>query len=140
VEIEEGRGIRFLTKDNKENKAEEKDVMKSSDLIFVGIGGSVVALNRRTGERVWATHLKGRNFVNVLMEDGKILATCGGEIFCLDPITGAGVWHNPLKGLGTGLATIATTSGSSGVSSAAPAEQQLRDEQAESAGAAAAVF
>ena len=113
----------------------ERDVMKTSDLVYVGIGGSVVALNRATGERVWSTHLKGRNFVNVLLEDGKILATCGGEIFCLDPITGDGLWHNPLRGLGMGLATIATATRSSGV---AMAEQQQRDDQA-AAGAAAAV-
>ena len=107
--------------------------MNISELIFVGIGGSVVALNPATGERVWDTHLKGRNFVNVLIEDGKILATCGGEIFCLDPVTGDGVWHNPLRGLGTGLATIATARKTSGLATAAMAEQQLRDEQAASA-------
>ena len=42
--------------------------MKSLDLIFIGIKGSVVALNRGTGEQVWATHLKGADFVNVLQE------------------------------------------------------------------------
>src|SRR5215471_6210395 len=113
--------------------------MKTTDLIYVGIGGSVVALERTTGERVWVTHLKGRNFVNVLVDDGKILATCGGEIFCLDPFTGDGVWHNPLKGLGTGLTTIATASQSQGVAAPAAAEQQIRDEQAASSAAAVMV-
>jgi outer membrane protein assembly factor BamB len=130
VEIEERRDVR--KKESKENR------MKTSDLIFVGIGGSVVALNRTTGERVWATHLKGRNFVNVQIEDGKILATCGGEIFCLDPITGDGVWHNPLRGLGMGLATIATASRPTSAGVTALAEQQLRDEQAAAAATTAA--
>ena len=82
--------------------------MKTSELVFVGIKGSVVALNRATGQQVWATHLKGSDFVNVVVEDGAVLASCYGEIFCLDPLTGDALWHNPLKGFGTGLATIAT--------------------------------
>jgi outer membrane protein assembly factor BamB len=32
--------------------------MKTSDLVFIGIKGSVVALNRATGGQVWATNLK----------------------------------------------------------------------------------
>ena len=81
--------------------------MKISALVFVGIRGSVVALNRATGEQVWATRLKGYDFVNVVVEDGKILASCYGEIFCLDPLTGDTLWHNPLKGFGIGLAATA---------------------------------
>ncbi len=82
--------------------------MKPSDWIFVGIKGSVVALNRASGQQVWTTHLKGADFVNVVLQDGAILASCYGEIFCLDPLTGQARWHNPLKGFGMGLASIAT--------------------------------
>src|ERR1022692_3741978 len=82
--------------------------MKTSELVFIGIKGSVVALNRVTGQQEWATHLKGFDFVNVLLEDGAVPASCCGEIFCLDPLTGNALWHNRLKGFGTGLATIAT--------------------------------
>lgn len=82
--------------------------MKTSDLVFIGIQGSVVALNRATGEQVWATHLKGSDFVNVVVEVGRVFATAYGELFCLDPLTGNALWHNRLKSFGTGLATIAT--------------------------------
>jgi outer membrane protein assembly factor BamB len=82
--------------------------MKTSDLVFIGIKGSVVALNRTTGEQVWATHLKGYDFVNVVVQNETVLASCCGEIFRLDPLTGDRLWHNPLKGFGTGLATMAT--------------------------------
>ena len=41
--------------------------MKTSDLVFIGIKGSVVALDRATGQQVWATHLKGSDFVNVVV-------------------------------------------------------------------------
>ena len=80
--------------------------MKISDLIFIGIKGSVIALDRATGEQVWATHLKGYDFVNVLVENGTLFATCYGEVFCLNPLTGEGLWHNRLKGLGTGLVRV----------------------------------
>lgn len=81
--------------------------MKTSDFVFIGIKGSVVALDRATGQQVWATHLKGSDFVNVVLQGGSILASCYGEIFCLDPLTGDALWHNPLKGFGLGLAIIA---------------------------------
>ena len=104
--------------------------MKTAELVFVGIGRSVVALNRASGEQVWATRLKGYDFVNVLLDGGRIFATCCGEIFCLDPLTGDVLWHNRLKGFGTGLATIATEAGAGSGLAAALAEKQRRDQAA----------
>jgi outer membrane protein assembly factor BamB len=111
--------------------------MKTSDLVFIGIKGSVIALNRFTGQQVWATHLKGADFVSVVLQNEVLLASCCGEIFCLNPLTGQGLWHNPLKGFGRGLATIATEHTLE--SSIAPvlAEKRRRDEQAAAAAAAA---
>ncbi len=102
--------------------------MKTPEFIFVGIKGSVVALDRTTGRQVWATRLKGSDFVNVVFQNGMLLASCWGEVFCLDPLTGAGLWHNPLRGFGTGLATIATDAEQG--HAAALAEQQHQNEQA----------
>ncbi len=104
--------------------------MKISDLVFVGIRGSVVALNRHTGEQVWATRLKGWDFVNVVLEGNRILASSYGEIFCLDALTGKGRWHNPLKGYGRGLAAIVTSENPASGNSAALAAKQREDEQA----------
>ena len=43
--------------------------MKTSELVFVGIGKSVVALNRRTGEQIWEARFKGfDDFVNVVLD------------------------------------------------------------------------
>jgi outer membrane protein assembly factor BamB len=112
--------------------------MKTSDLIFIGIRGSVVAVDRGRGQEVWSTRLKGWNFVNVVLENGALLATSNGEIFCLDPLTGRVLWHNPLKGYGTGLATIATENNPNTSKAAVLAEKKRRDEQAAS-GAAASV-
>ena len=115
--------------------------MNSSDLVFVGIKGSVVALDRVTGGQVWATrlntHMSARGFVNVVVQNGELLATSEGEVFCLDRLTGNIRWHNPLKGYGTGLATIATESNSRSSAVAAMAEAQQRD-QASAAAAVAA--
>ena len=113
--------------------------MKTSDLVFIGIKGSVVALNRATGEQVWATHLKGSDFVNVVLQDKAVLAACYGEIFCLEPLTGNALWHNPLKGFGTGLATIATLDNPGGGDASLFAEKRRHDNEAAAAGAVAAV-
>lgn len=103
--------------------------MKTSDLIFVGIKGKVVALDRATGQQVWATHLKGVDLVNVVVQDGMVLAICHGEVFRLDPLTGDGIWHNPLRGFGIGLATIAAEQ-TPGNAAVVLAEKRRRDEQA----------
>jgi len=104
--------------------------MKTSDLIFIGIKGSVVALNRGTGEQVWVTHLKGSDFVNVVLQNEVLLASCCGEIFCLNPVTGDGLWHNPLKGFGLGLATIATEQAPGSGLAPVLAQKRRRDEEA----------
>jgi len=115
--------------------------MKISDLVFVGIKGSVVALNRETGVQVWATHLKGRGFVNAVLDAGRVLAISSGEIFCLDASTGEGMWHNPLKGFGLGLSTIATESAPQGnvTAAAAMAEMQRQDEESSAAAVMVAI-
>jgi len=103
---------------------------KPADLVFVGIKGSVVALNRSSGEQVWVTPLKGSDFVNVVVQNGVILASCHGEVYCLDPLTGNGLWHNPLKGFGLGLATIATEGNVDSGNVLSMAEKRRRDEAA----------
>src|SRR6266404_1333947 len=102
--------------------------MKTSELVFIGIKGSVLALNRATGEQVWATHLKGSDFVNVVMEEETIFAATSGEIYCLDPVGGEGLWHNELKGFGTGLATIATHKSPGNGAATVMAEKHVRDQ------------
>ena len=104
--------------------------MTTAQLIYIGIKGSVVALNRATGQQIWATHLKGWDFVNVVLQNGAVLATCSGEIFCLDALTGIRMWHNPLKGFGLGLATIAAEGIASDANAPVLAEKRRRDQAA----------
>ncbi len=77
--------------------------------VFVGIKGSILALERATGRQLWQTPLKGSDFVNLVLDGDDLLATTRGEVFCLDPASGRIRWNNPLKGMGWGLATIATS-------------------------------
>ena len=81
----------------------------SPSVMYLGIRGTVVALDRRTGAEIWRTPLKGGDFVNVALDGDALFATARGQIYCLDPVTGRVRWNNPLKGLGWGLITIAGT-------------------------------
>jgi outer membrane protein assembly factor BamB len=81
--------------------------------VYVGVKGNVIALDRATGEEIWSARLKGSDFVNVVLDGDVVLATTKGEVFCLEAATGILRWQNELPGLGWGLVTIATASGSS---------------------------
>ncbi len=77
-------------------------------LLYLGVKGSVMALDATTGTQLWVTHLKSSGFVHIVLERDNLYAATYGEVFCLDPKTGAERWHNPLKGYGLGLVSIAT--------------------------------
>jgi outer membrane protein assembly factor BamB len=106
----------------------------TSDFVFIGVKGTVLALNRYTGEEVWNVSLKGSEFVNLVLDGENLYATVKGEIFCLNPITGDIRWNNPLRGMGYGLVSIASET----INQALPAEKRQRDQAAAAGGAAAA--
>jgi outer membrane protein assembly factor BamB len=109
--------------------------MATSNLIFIGIKGSVVAIDRATGTQVWSTHLKGTDFVNVVFCNDELYAAARGEIFCVDQGTGSIRWRNPLKGFGFGLMTIAAPGAQE---SQTTVVQKRRREQEQAAAAATA--
>ena len=102
------------------------------DVIFVGIKGTVLALDRATGTIQWRTELKGSDFVNVIQQDGDLYAATRGRLYRLDPPSGAVLWSNELPGLGYGLVTVA------GGAQAAPAAEKARRDAASAAAATAA--
>ena len=53
--------------------------MKNSKLLYVGIKGSVVALDPASGQQVWATRLKGNDFVNLIVQDDTLVIS-GNEL------------------------------------------------------------
>ena len=82
--------------------------------MFIGVKGSVLAVDRGSGETLWSTHLKGSQFVTVAVEDGAVYAGTMGRLYCLDPGSGYVRWTNELPGMGYGLICIAGGDSSGG--------------------------
>jgi hypothetical protein len=85
--------------------------MKSSEnMVFVGLNGRVVALDRESGKLVWQWQSTkfGQQHMNLLPDGDRLIVSAGGYIYCLDPETGLERWHNPLTGFGVGVAALAT--------------------------------
>jgi outer membrane protein assembly factor BamB len=98
-------------------------------VIFVGLKGSVVAIDRTSGATVWESHLKGSDFVNVTVDHGELYAATRGRLYRLDTTTGAVLWENELPGYGLGIVSIAGAP-----SAAAAAEKKRRDDAAAAGG------
>jgi len=52
-----------------------------SSMVFLGVHGSVIAVDRATGQQFWSVHLKGSGFVSILVDEVRVLAATHGEIF-----------------------------------------------------------
>jgi outer membrane protein assembly factor BamB len=74
-------------------------------LIFVGLNGYAVALDRDTGEIVWSNDKMHSGYVTLLLDGDRLIASTNGYIYCVDPLTGEILWHNPMKGYGVGTPT-----------------------------------
>jgi outer membrane protein assembly factor BamB len=79
--------------------------MNVDQLIFVGLNGYALALDRDTGEIVWSNNNLKSGYVSLLLDGDRLIVSTNGYIFCLDPLTGEVLWNNPLKGYGAGTPT-----------------------------------
>jgi outer membrane protein assembly factor BamB len=80
----------------------------TTDLLFVGIKGSVLAIRKYDGAIAWSTKLRrGSSFVPILQEGDRLYAASGGEVTCLNGASGRVLWNNRLPGYGMGYAAIA---------------------------------
>lgn len=79
--------------------------MTVDQLIFVGLNGYALALDRDSGEIVWSNDQMKSGYVTLLLDGDRLIVSTNGYIYCLDPLTGAVRWHNPLKGYGSGAPT-----------------------------------
>jgi hypothetical protein len=59
--------------------------MTVEDLIFVGLNGYAVALNRDTGEIVWSNDQMKSGYVTLLLDFDRLIVSTNGYIYCLDP-------------------------------------------------------
>jgi outer membrane protein assembly factor BamB len=85
--------------------------MNVDQLLFVGLNGYAVALDRDSGEMVWSNNEMRNGFVTLLLDGDRLIASTNGYIYCLDPLTGQILWHNPMKGYGTGPASLVSVRG-----------------------------
>ena len=81
--------------------------MASQGNLYIGIRGTVLAIERTTGKEVWLSSLKGADFVNVVVDGEQLFAASKGRLYRLDPATGQILWENGLIGMGWGLVAIA---------------------------------
>lgn len=79
--------------------------MTIEQLIFVGLNGYALALDRDTGEIVWSNSEMKSGYVTLLLDFDRLIVSTSGYIYCLDPLTGKILWHNPLKGYGMAAPT-----------------------------------
>ena len=104
--------------------------MRLDQLIFVGLKGYVIALDRDTGTMVWdCSELKSGD-VSLLLDGDRLIVSTNGYIYCLDPQTGRVMWDNPLTGYGLGIAHLVSVRGQSA--------QTMNHQQAAARDAAAA--
>jgi outer membrane protein assembly factor BamB len=103
--------------------------MARTSAVFVGVKGTVLAVDRSSGKTLWSTELKGSDFVDVMLVDDDLFAASKGRLYRLDPAGGAILWVNDLPGLGWGIVSIAG-------SHAAGAAEKVRRDQAAAAAAA----
>ena len=79
--------------------------MTIEQLIFVGLNGYALALDRDTGEVVWSNSEMKSGYVTLLLDFDRLIVSTNGYIYCLDPLTGKILWNNPLKGFGMAAPT-----------------------------------
>jgi len=78
-------------------------------LIFVGLNGYALALDRDTGAIVWSNNQMKSGYVSLLLDGDRLIVSTNGYMYCLDPLTGRILWHNPLTGFGMGAPTHLTS-------------------------------
>ena len=98
--------------------------------VVIGTKGTVLAVDRGSGDTLWSTDLKGSDFVDVMIVDGDLFAASKGRLYRLDPASGAILWCNELSGMGWNIVSIA------GSHAAGAAEKVKRDQAAAAAAAA----
>jgi outer membrane protein assembly factor BamB len=74
--------------------------MAIDQLVFVGLNGYALALDRDTGEVVWSNNHMHSGYVTLLLDGDRLIVSCNGYLYCLDPLSGEIRWKNPLHGFG----------------------------------------
>ena len=81
-----------------------------ADLLYIGTGKHVVALDPVSGAEVWRAVLeKGSttNVLSLLVRGEDLYVGRGGYVWCFNRLTGQKLWENGLKGMGFGFVSLA---------------------------------
>jgi outer membrane protein assembly factor BamB len=102
--------------------------MRIDQLVFVGLRGYVLALNRDTGEIVWDCSELKSGYTSLLLDGDRLIVSTNGYLYCLDPLTGRVLWSNPLRGYGVGITHLVSARGQSAqtMNQQAAADEQSR--------------
>jgi outer membrane protein assembly factor BamB len=106
--------------------------MSIDQLIFVGLKGYALALDRATGEIVWSNDQMRSGYVTLLLDGDRLIVSTNGYMYCLDPLTGTILWHNPLTGYGTAPTSIVSVRGKSDQTLIAQAAAQIAENEVDS--------
>jgi outer membrane protein assembly factor BamB len=111
--------------------------MTVDQLIFVGLRGYVLALDRDSGQIVWSNDKLKSGFTTLLLDGDRLIVATNGYMHCLDPLTGKILWQNPLKGYGIGVTDLASVRGR-GPRAVLPHAAAVANEQASTSASATA--
>lgn len=109
------------------------------ELLYAGVGRTVVAMDRFTGRPVWRIKLPrllGGNISMILPHGNEVYVGRGGYVYCIDRFNGAVLWERGTQASGN-LVLLATV-GSDGTQQQVSAVQAAMAAQQAAAGAAAA--
>jgi outer membrane protein assembly factor BamB len=111
--------------------------MNIENYVFMGMNGSVCAVNRDSGQIIWhwQSPKPRRGFVSVFLDEDRLMAGLSGYLYCLEAASGRVLWENPLKGFGYGNFSFASVRGQGDLYAAVQEEQ---DEEARRAQQSAA--
>lgn len=92
-----------------DERVSEPAARSIDQLVFVGLNGYALALDRDAGEIVWSNSEMRSGYVSLLLDGDRLIVSTNGYMYCLDPLTGRILWHNPLTGYGWGAPASLTS-------------------------------
>jgi hypothetical protein len=108
------------------------DQRSLKNVLYVGIKGHVVAIDKQSGRELWRTKLGGYTLVNILIDTEMIFAYAKGHVFGMN-FSGKVLWDNGMTGLGYNMALLATQESND---QTAAIMQEIQSQQASSSSSA----
>ena len=110
--------------------------MDIENYVFMGMNGSVCAVDRDSGRVIWhwQSPKPTRGFVSIFLDGDRLMAGLSGYLYCLDAASGRVLWENPLRGFGYGNFSFASVRGQGDVYAAVQEEEDEAARRAQQSG------